>query len=346
MKKFILLIIFIAGIIIAANRASANEMILSSTLGVSGGYSLVTGYYSGKLDPGPSVSVHYIPYIGKYLMSELDVSWSRSQLSNAEDSFMSTVSFAAGPVLKYNILQGFDLFGGTMLRGSVLLLHAETTGRDSKTFKPGFNLLAGFYADIPFSLRLRTCYTYSQFDLSEHSFSGHEISAGVCMGFYSNAAQSEETDIIKVRKLLNRAVDFFDSGNYEQAQKGFDEILSIDTEHRSAHEYIRIISDSSREYNEALVDIRNDRKIAAIVHLENTHVSMKKAQTLLREMRDELFSEKETLHLKIKKAYKENDYNVCLKHLSRLQKIDPEDKVVKIYFPRVRKRMNTIRKFQ
>ena len=317
-------------------------------LGVSGGYGMLSGYYDATLTGAYSLGVFIIPYAGEFLMGEADMTFARYGIRNTESSSLMSFSANIGPVLYYSPWSFFRVYASVSFRGSVFHIDARNTGKQDSTFKAGFSFGTGFYIPVMQKIQARFSYRFSENDLSDRAFMSHEFSMGMVYSFGRAGINGREGKIpySELKGHYDEGVARFEEGDFASAGDSFQKVLALDSGHRDAQNYLRIIGESEKAYGEARVLMERRDYYGAITILESIHPKMNAARESLAGVRQLLADRVEGMEGQCVKAYDDKNYEMCIAVCRKLLLIDRENQIAGLYLERAEKRLRTMRKLK
>ena len=338
----------------AASRTDAQD-VPSLHVGLNAGYSTLSGHYAGELDDSAYLGISFIPFTSRYLLGELDITYSAYELSGSEGSNLYSTAINAGPLFTLPLFSTVSLYTGLLARGNYFYLNTQNLDRQENTFKPGYSARAGMFLSLPMGLRLRAGVDYSQVWLSGEPFRSFNFFAGATYNVLHLSGR-ESASRIRERKMLaqyssietnyQQGVKEFNDGELLRARQNFKQILDIKSDHLEARSYMEKITGFESDYRRASELLENRNYYAAIPLLSRAEKNMKEARGTLTELRGKLAPLVPDFERRGIQYYDKNDYENCIDLMSKIQLIDPGNRTAGIYLPRAARRYEALKKLK
>ena len=333
----------------SSDAINGNDIIL----GIKGGYSMFAGYYTGTFRGSYSVgsSLAYgNPSTVKYLMGEIDFSFSRYAMKESSHSYFSSYSVNCGPLLYFPAARNFHIYAGAAGQISYLYLHASKSNTNKKTVKPGVLAKAGVFFPIRWGLRLRLGAEYSYLSLSGKPLHTMNFIGGAAYNFNPAERVSDDTAVIdpgsRVDLYLSRGDRELRTGNVAEAKSNFTRALGIDPRNREAREKLEEITNAERDFEKAKELIGSKQFFDALPLLESSSKCLPEAAAERDRLRRELSGEIAALEKSGIELYEKGDYRGCITVMKRLLQIDPRNRIGVIYLPRAVKRQEALERLR
>ncbi len=342
----------LAVIIIVLNlsfdRAFGNDAIM---LGLQTGVKDVQGRYNNQLENGYYIGIYSIlpiPIINKYLTGDINLSYTRYVLKESKSSNLISSSFKAGPLVYYPLFKYFQPYAGLTFGINYLHLTTENTNTSEKTFKPASSVKTGFFVPFGRYIKARITAEYSLFELSKERFQDIKYGLGVAYNFRiydeDNITKLEKT--LEYERLYDDAIDLFKAGDGRRARDIFEKIIEYDSDFKDVDNYLEIIHNNEDKYEQALELVDDGKLYDAVTILAETEKYFIEARDKLRKVRLILLKEVRNHESQAIMAYDNKEYRKCILILQKIQSVDPENKVVEVYFPKAVQRYNAIKRFE
>ncbi len=324
------------------------------TIGPYAGYSRISGYYEGKLDPSIRYGIYVTLPVNSYLMADGLLTIGSHEFTNSANSFLYSYELALTPLFYYDIHNKVRLFGGAGLDFRYLRVNAVLTGRQENAFKAGYLLTAGTFVKISKRVSLRAGADYTRIWLSGEPLVNNTFSLGVS---YTVAAGEPEEyrdqARVEMRSNLEQARNYYKEGlnalsnkKSGKARDYFKMALRINPGMDEAREKLDIIDTAENAFAEAKVLLQKKRYYEAIPYLVRASEYVEGADKKLDETRKKLDVRVEKLEKSGIEAFNRKNYEQCISIMRKVLLIDPENQTARIYMSRARKYLETVDKFQ
>jgi len=324
------------------------------TIGPYGGYSRISGFYEGKLDPSIRYGLYVTLPINNYLMADGLVTTGAHEFTHSSNSFLYSYELALTPLLYYDIHNIVRLFGGAGLDLRYLRVNAVLTGRQEKAFKAGYLLTAGTFVKISQRVSLRAGADYTSIWLSGEPLVNNTFSLGVSYTMaagepeeYRDQARMEmRSNLEQARNYYKKGVDALGDKNSGNARDYFKMALRLNPGMDEAREKLDDIDAAENAFAEARVLLQKKRYYEAIPYLVHASEYIDEADKKLAETRNRLAARVQQLEQSGIEAFNEKNYEQCISIMRKVLLIDPENKTARVYMSRARKYLETVEKFQ
>ena len=322
-------------------------------IGVQGGYSQHLGHYGNSLNNAPTIGFHVIPYSFWYIFGEIDFNYSVYSLQSSSKSKMFVYTIGIGPVLYYPLSSYFDIYLGVSFQYSFINLNAVLSNQNERTYKPGFNIKAGFIIPIRWGINLRLGVTYAMNELSGEIFQNINYRGGITYNFYSlferttfDPENIENIRYAKIDKLYRSGVRNMNQGKITGAKFKFNEVLKINPGHKDAKRYHDLIVEKESAMQSAIELINKKQYYKALPVLEDASIILPAAKNRLKKVRVQLKKGLNVLQKNGIKAYEQKKYQQCISIMRKIKLIEPNNRTVKIYLPRAVKRYEALKRLK
>ncbi|MBP7583922.1 MAG: hypothetical protein KBA61_07800 [Spirochaetes bacterium] len=346
---------FTAGMCVSTVVAAAGGDTWSAPalhIGVNAGYSSLSGHYASELNDSLHLGLSLIPFSSRYLLGELDLTYSAYELSGSDGSYLYSTAINAGPLLNLPLSGTFSLYAGLLARGNYFYLDTHNLDRQENTFKPGFSVRAGTFIALPLGLRLRAGIDCSQVWLSGTPFRSYAAHAGISYNLLhiSSGEYRETREKLSVYSQVdlhyNAGVRKFNEGELKDAKESFARVLALKADHADSRSYMDRIVETENEYARAEKHLETRDYFAAIPHLSRAEANMKEARAALADVRAKLAPQVPEMERRGIRAYDAGEYGLCIDLMNRVKLIEPDNKTVRIYLPRAEKRQEALKKLK
>ena len=322
--------------------------------GIKAGYSILNGYYAGKLEPSYYFGLYTIPYVTGYFMAEIDASYSSHELSGSRGSYLYTFTAAAGPLVSYPLFSFLHPYAGASLRGSYLRLDTASLGEQESAYKAGFILKAGAFIPLRHGVGARLGGEFSQVWLSDRPLRTVNMFAGVSYNFGTPSFRDRD-DIVytdkrtvktsETNRLYLEGLAAYEAGRLDEALGKFEAVLKLEPGHADARRHAGAIRETKELYSRAL-GLMERKPFEAIPLLQKAGARLSAARETLQSLRARLMAQVPELERRGIAAYEAKHYRDCMGLMNRILLIDPSNKTAKIYLPRARKRHEALEKLK
>lgn len=348
----------LTALILCAEPALAASSDAKSTghdiiLGVKAGYSMFAGYYAGTFRGSYIVGATLAygnPVSVKYLMGEIDFSFSRYAMKESGNSYFTSYSVNCGPLVNFPVARNFQIYIGAAGQVSYLNLYASKYNRNRTSFKPGALVKAGFFFPIRWGLRVRLGSEYTYQSLSGRPLHSLNFIAGLAYNFNPTERVSDDSDTMesgtRVDLFLSRGDRALRAGNIAEAKSLFTRALGVDPRNREALEKLEEIRKAENDFTRAKKLIEAKQFYVALPLLESSSKLLPEAAAERDRLRRELSGEITALEKSGIESYEKGDYRGCIVTMKRLLQIDPQNRVGVIYLPRAMKRQEALERLR
>lgn len=322
---------------------------------VSGGYSVLNGYYEEKLQSSSSFTMKAsLDMLSPFFIQGI-FSYSSYSFSESSGSYVSRYSFYLGPVLKYGIYGPFLLTGGFYVTENIFNIKANHLYYTDRTYKTGIAASAGFGFSFTREIIAEAGVLVSQSQLSGEQFRDmtYYCGLGYSFNYYPPAFKKKFqetrkvlTELEKLEGLYNSGVLSYNEGDIDEADKYFKKVVDLKAEFRDTAEYIKTIGEIKRDMKMADKLTGEEKKIQAIPLLSKWEKQVPAAKKKLEKLRRGLAHEALNLEERGVQAFNNKEYRKSIRLLSRVLLIDPENNKARLYINRARRYLDTIKKFR
>ncbi|HPA72070.1 MAG TPA: hypothetical protein PKY31_07365, partial [Spirochaetota bacterium] len=265
----------------SASTAGASFGAPGLHLGVNAGYSALSGHYASELNDSVYLGLSLIPFSSRYLLGELDITYSAYELSGSDGSYLYSTAINAGPLFNLPLSGAFSLYAGLLARGNYFYLDTHNLDRQENTIKPGFSVRAGTFIALPLGMRLRAGIDFSQVWLSGTPFRSLAAHAGISYNLLhiSSGEYRETREKLSVYSQIdlhyNAGVRKYNEGELKSAKESFGRVLALKADHADSRSYMDRIVETETQYATAAKHLENRDYFAAIPHLSRAEANMK-----------------------------------------------------------------------
>jgi hypothetical protein len=356
MGRRLLIHLVAAAVLMTAATAHARDFEPGDFIaGVRGGYSLLAGYYAGELSNGLHVGIDTEFLVRRWFMAEAGFSYAGYPLENSPASLVHAMALSFGPLFHYPLFPGIRVYCGTAFQGILYYFNNDEYGRRTAALKPGGVARAGFFFNAAGGIMARIGAEYSLSPLSGLPFHSINITAGVSYNYmaFSRASalkqkpgSGDDEGARYLDRLYAEGVGFFREGNVAAAKERFNAIESRSKSYRDVGWYREIIVRTETSLAEGKRLLGKALYFEALPYLEEASEHSGEGRDLLDSTRRRLSAEVPGMEKAGVAAYESGDYEQCIAIMTRIQSADPENRTMKIYLPRARKRQEALKKFR
>ncbi len=318
--------------------------------GVSGGKSIINGYYKDKLRDGYSFGFYanYSFFTYKFLLLESNFSYTELSLKNSNSSEFAFYCIGIGPVLYFPLWRYIEPYTGLFANLNYVELTAVKTNKSEKAFKPGIMIKAGLNIPVYSSVSADIGIRYSMNELSGKIYQNTVFFLGASyrLNFVTGETVQNVTRQIEINEVYETGLRYFRQGDGLKSKEFFNQVIKYDKSYKDVKDYLLIIEKNEHKYNKALELISENKLFEALPLLIDTAQYIIQARDKLTELRLKISDEEKKLERLGIDAYLQGDYEKCIFYMNRVQLINPENESAKLYLPRAIQRYNALKKFE
>ncbi len=316
------------------------------------GYSSVKGAFGEQLNRGFLAGLSFRYMVLDYIYAGAGLRYSTWDLKYSDESTMRSYGFLAGGGVTYGItLLSYTMypFAGLFYRESQMYLETDRLGEKERTYKPGAVFRAGIDMPVVDMIYVQLSGEYSIMPLSDREFETVQWTAGVTYNHSAFARWNisrKEMDEDRMEMLVTRGIGEFEAGRINSAERYFDRVLSMDPDHPEAVEYSEKISSIKSRFRQARDLSSEEHYYRALKLLDSIRENHNGAADLIEEIRSRVAGEVPALVEEGIAAYKQKQYEKCIKIMDRVLVYDPGNRVARIYYTRAQKRKEALEKLR
>ncbi|MCX8124522.1 MAG: hypothetical protein N3F66_10205 [Spirochaetes bacterium] len=325
-----------------------------ATVGLETAYCIIAGHYAESLNNGMGAGFFSFVPISDWFMVNGTLTYNRFSLTRSTNSNMQVFGISIVPSLYYTLPYDFTAYTGAGFSLKYHTLSAIKTEKSDATTKTGFVLHTGVSKNIFTRTIMAVECAYSLSELSHKIFQTIIISvkAGYQFALYSPdyyaAKEKEKAEQIKItiQQQFKRGVDHLKEKNASQALEYFNQVLSLDHNHKESLEYVSIITVALQQYNKAqsLIEINKDYEALPLLNFSSQYV--KEAELLYKQLQKKLLPKVPDMITKGIEAFNNKNYDDCILIMNSVLYIDPNNTIASAYIVRAKRIKETIQKLQ
>jgi tetratricopeptide (TPR) repeat protein len=340
-------------IAICAARAEAQWVTGTPTVGVWSGVSTVMPDFGDELSPGFIAGTGVLcplQVLGRRLLLEGGFNYNRWALDNSDRSFLHGISLGAGALFVQPLKYGFQPYAGITAFGAYYQLTTDKLDIANKVIRPGLAFKAGLFNDIFYGMGTRLGVEYALSPVSSRIFSSITVQMGLTYNYsaYKNRQKvwgpMGKEGPSRADELVRSARYELEKGNIGRAKKMLEEALDIDGTNEEAHRQLDRIVTAEESYVRGRDLASQQKYYDALLPLEEAATLIPDAAAELQRVREALRPTVPALEKDGIAAYEAKDYDRCIALMSRVLRIDPENKTARMYLTRAQMRKEALQK--
>ncbi len=330
-----------------------------ATWELTGGYSLLTGYYGSYFSSG-----YHFAFAFSYPMYSFlpfmaiggEISASSREMSQSEGSLLNTFSARGGVIIGFPSGNMAVPYLGLFLEGASMMLEAEHLQEQGLTYKPGFILKTGLMFMVNYGVGIKAGIEYETIRLSGKYFIPITFTLSATFNYASylscfkedtrSGRDENESVSLKIKMLQEQGMREMKEGNIRKAVKSFGKIVELDPDYKLAADYLDKLIKYENNYKRALKLIAVKKYFDAIPILVELSGHMNDARYHLVRVRKILAPKILDFEKNGISAYEDRQYDRCIIYMKKIKLIDPGNKIAEIYLPRSIKRKRAIEKLR